>query len=956
MPTLVVLGVLGVLYLLMVSLWTDRLWFGSVGFTDVFTTQLVTRVGLFVVFGLLMAASIVINGLIAYRLRPRYRPMSVEQQSLDRYRDAIDPVRKWVVGVAAGLIGIIAGGSAASQWQTYLMWRNGGEFGQQDDQFGVDLGFFAFDYPWWRYLLSFGFAVVVLGLIVAAITHYVYGGIRLQTVGDKVSSAAQAHLSVLIGLFVLLKAVAYWLDRYGLVIEDNRLFTGASYTDVNALLPAKTILIFVALICAALFVVNIWQRNWTLPGIGLGLLALSAVLLGGLWPFAVQQFQVKPSEAGREEPFIERNIESTREAYGVAGVEVEEYDATTQVTAGQLADDAGTVPGIRLMDPNIIQPAFQQLQQVRGFYSFADPVDVDRYEVEGTERDVVVSVREIETAGIPEGQQNWINEHTVYTHGFGVVAAYGNTRESDGSPAWAEEDIPSQGFLGEYEPRIYFGEQSPQYSIVGGPEDTEAVEYDIPEDPDTGQQRNTTYEGDGGVEIGSFVNKLLYATKFQEGNILLSDRLNSESRILYDREPRERVMKVAPWLKVDGNPFPAVVDGRVVWIVDGYTTLDSYPYSQRVSLAEATSDSRTASRAVVAQPQDHVNYVRNSVKAVVDAYDGTITLYQWDEDDPVLASWMAAFPDSVQPKSEISDDLYDHLRYPEDLFKLQRKLLEQYHVTNPITFYGGQDAWIVPNDPTVSVAQAQPPYYQTIQMPNQDRGFFSLTTTYVPRNRQNLAGFMAVNADARSDEYGRLEVLRLPGNTQISGPGQVANDFETNPDVARELSLLRQGDAQTVEGNLLTLPVGGGLLYVQPVYVERATGDSAYPLLRRVLVQFGNRIGYDDTLQGALDQVFQGESGAETEEGGAIEEGTTPPPAEEGTATPPPAEPDEAAPPAEGDLAQAVADAQQAWADAQAAQADGRWADYGAALERLEAALQRAAELSGSETQPAPTN
>ncbi|MGH8826110.1 MAG: UPF0182 family protein, partial [Jiangellaceae bacterium] len=239
-PTLVVLGVLGVLYLLMVSLWTDRLWFGSVGFTDVFTTQLVTRVGLFVAFGLLMAASIVANGLVAYRLRPRYRPMSVEQQSLDRYRDAIDPVRKWVVGVAAGLIGIIAGGSAASQWQTFLMWRNGGEFGQQDDQFGVDLGFFAFDYPWWRYLLSFGFAVVVLGLIVAAITHYVYGGIRLQTVGDKVSSAAQAHLSVLIGLFVLLKAVAYWLDRYGLVIEDNRLFTGASYTDVNALLPAKT--------------------------------------------------------------------------------------------------------------------------------------------------------------------------------------------------------------------------------------------------------------------------------------------------------------------------------------------------------------------------------------------------------------------------------------------------------------------------------------------------------------------------------------------------------------------------------------------------------------------------------------------------------------------------------------------------------------------------------------------
>lgn len=959
-PTLVILFTLIVVYLLMVNILTDRLWFDSVGYTDVFTKQLFIRVALFVVFGLLMAASIVANGWVAYRLRPRYRPMSVEQQNLDRYREAIDPVRKWIVAGAAGLIGIMAGASATTQWKTFLMWRNGTEFGEEDDQFGIDLGFFAFDYPWWRYLVSFGFAVVVLGLIVAAITHYIYGGIRLQTAGEKVSSAAQAHLSVLIGLFVLLKAVAYWFDRYGLVLDDNHLFTGASYTDVNATLPAKTILIFVALICAALFFLNVWRRNWTLPGIGLGLLALSAVLLGGLWPFMVQQFQVKPSEAGREEPYIERNIEATREAYGVADVEMQDYEATTEVTAGQLADDAGTIPGIRLMDPNIIQPAFQQLQQVRGFYSFADPVDVDRYEVDGTDRDMVVSVRELDTNGIPEGQQNWINEHTVYTHGSGMVAAYGNTRESDGSPSWAEQDIPSQGVLGEYESRIYYGEQSPEYSIVGGPEGMEPVEYDIPEDPETGQQRNTTYDGEGGVEIGSFFNKLLYATKFQEGNILLSDRLNSESRILYDREPRERVEKVAPWLTVDGNPFPAVVDGRVVWIVDGYTTLNSYPYSQRVSLAEATSDSRTTSQAVVAQPRDHVNYVRNSVKAVVDAYDGSVTLYEWDENDPVLQTWMKAFPDTVTPKSEIPDGLYDHLRYPEDLFKLQRKMLEQYHVTDPITFYGGQDAWIVPNDPTVSVAQAQPPYYQTIQMPNEDRAYFSLTTTYVPKNRQNLAGFMAVNADARSEDYGKLEVLRLPGNTQISGPGQVANDFETNPDVARELSLLRQGDAETIEGNLLTLPVGGGLLYVQPIYVQRATGDSAYPLLRRVLVQFGDRIGYDDTLQGALDQIFQGESGVETEESGGIddtaapteEEGTTPPPTEEEGTTPSPTPTEQTPAPAEGDLEQAVADAQKAWDDAQAAQAEGRWTDYGEALDRLEAALNRAAELSGQTATP----
>ena len=950
MPTLVVLGVLVILYLLLVTFWTDRLWFQSVDFTKVFTTQLFTRVGLFLVFGLVMALSVIVNGLLAYRLRPSYRPMSVEQQSLDRYREAIDPVRQWVVAVAAVLLGIMAGASAASQWQTFLLWRNGGDFGQKDEQFSTDIGFFAFDYPWWRYVLSFGFAVVVLGLIVAAVTHYVYGGLRLQTQGEKVSRGATAHLSVLIGLFILLKAVAYWMDRYGLVLEDNSLFTGASYTDINALLPAKTILIFVALICAALFFISLWRRNWTLPGIGAGLLVLSAVLLGGLWPFIVQQFQVRPSEPDREAPYIERNIEATRTAYGIDGVQVEEYDATTQVSAGQLAEDSGTVPGIRLMDPNVIPAAFQQLQQVRGFYAFSDPLDIDRYEIDGQDRDMVVSVRDIDVNGISETQRNWANEHTVYTHGFGVVAAYGNTRESDGSPMWSEEDIPSEGFLGDYEPRIYFGEHSPEYSIVGQPEGADPVEFDIPEDPETGEQRNSTYTGDGGVPVGSFFNKLLYATKFQEGNILLSSRLNSDSKILYDREPRQRVEKVAPWLTVDGNPFPAVVGGKVVWIVDGYTTLDSFPYSQRVSLAEATSDSRTARSAVAAQPQDFVNYVRNSVKATVDAYDGTVTLYAWDEDDPVLQTWMDAFPDTVKPRSEISDELMNHLRYPEDLFKMQRKLLEQYHVTSPATFYGGQDRWIVPNDPTASGERAQPPYYQTIQMPGEDSGQFSLTTTYVPRNRQNLAGFMAVDADARSDQYGQLKILRLPGNTQISGPGQVANDFETDPEVAQELSLLRQGDASTVNGNLLTLPVGGGLLYVQPVYVERASGDATYPLLRRVIVQFGNRIGYSDTLQDALDQIFQGDSGTETEENPIVDE--TPPP--DGTETPPPDTPDTPEPQAT-DLAAAVADAQQAWDDAQAAQAEGRWTDYGEALDRLQAALDRAAELSGEAGAATPT-
>ncbi|HEU4541932.1 MAG TPA: UPF0182 family protein [Jiangellaceae bacterium] len=964
-PTLVVLAVIAVLYGVSVNLITEQMWFESVGFTNVWSTRLLTQAGLFVVGGVVMAASVVLNAMIAYRLRPRYRPLSVEQQSLDRYRDAIDPVRKWVIIVAAILIGLIAGGSASSNWETFLLWRNGRDFGIEDPQFNTDIGFFAFNWPWWRFLVSFGFAVVVIGLITAAITYYVYGAIRLQTAGERVTPAAQAHLSVLIGLFVLLKAAAYWLDRYNLLISDGQIgqnpFTGAGYTDINALLPAKIILVFIALICAVLFFVNVWMRNWLLPGISLGLLVLSAILLGGLWPFLVQSFQVRPSELSRQQPYLQRNIDATRDAYEVADAQTLSYNATVTVEAGQLEQDAESIPGIRLVDPNVVSATFTQQQQVRGFYTFPELLDVDRYELDDETRDIVIAAREIDINRLPSGQQNWINRHTTFTHGFGVVAAYGNARQPSGAPVWAEEDIPARGDitdeLGDYEPRIYFGENSPDYSIVGAPKDSDPVEFDIPIGSGDGEAQNEpiTYEGDGGVAIGSFFQRLLFATKFQETSILLTDRINSESVILYDRHPRTRLEKVAPWLTVDGDPYPAVVGNRVVWIMDGYTTLNSYPYSQRVSIEEATSDSRIVLPGVVAQPQDHINYIRNSVKAVVDAYDGTVELYAWDDKDPVLKTWMAAFPDTVEPKSAISDELMAHLRYPQDLFKIQRELLSQYHVTNASTFYEGQDRWVVPEDPA-NPNFAQPVYYQSIRMPETDAPTFSLTTTYTPVARENLAGFMAVNADAHSDEYGQIQVLRLPGDTQVDGPGQVANRFESDPSVATELSLLRQGGAETITGNLLTLPVGGGLMYVQPVYVQQSGATAAtFPVLRRVLVSFGERVGFASTLQEALDDVFLGEAGIDTGEPETVAEDVPPvegePPAEEETPpaeeeTPPPVE--EEPPPVTGETPQELIDAaQQAFDEAQAAQRAGDWAAYGEALQRLEDALNRLAEIEG---------
>ena len=920
-PVIAAVIVAVVLFVIFTSIWTNLLWYRSVGYTSVFATQMVTRVLLFIVTGTLMALLVVVNMVIAYRVRPAYRPLSVEQQGLERYRTALDPHLKLVTVVVAIAIALFAGSSAAGQWQTWLTFANRQPFGVNDFQFGMDISFFAFTYPFLRMVLGYAFATIILAAIAAAFTHYLYGGLRLQTPGDKASPAARVHLSVLLGIFVLLKAVAYWLDRFGLAYSERGHVTGPSYTDVNAVLPAKSILAAIAVICAALFFANIIRRGFVLPIAALGLLVISAILVGGVYPAIVQQFQVKPNEADKEAPYIARNIKATRAAYGLQNVKVENYDARTEASQAELARDAATIPGIRLLDPNVVSRTYQQLQQIRGYYRFPDLLDIDRYTVDGEVSPTVVAIRGM--SGPPEGQRNWINTHLVYTHGFGFVAAPGNQLDENGGPAFIESNIPPRGELGRYEPRVYFGETMPTYSIAGAPKGSKPRELDFPDESAAGQ-KNTTYTGGGGVPIGSPVNRLLYAIQFQDRNILFSDAINDESRIMYIRDPRDRVQQVAPFLKLDGNPYPAAVDGRIVWIVDGYTTSDGYPYSQRVNLGDATTDANTGRANVTAQPGDNINYIRNSVKAVVDAYTGKVTLYAWDQNDPVLKTWMNVFPGVVQPKSQIDDKLMAHMRYPEDLFKVQRTIFARYHVQEPYAFYGGQDFWRVPEEPAQGGGD-QPPYYLELMMPGRQEPAFSLTTAYVPRRRPNLAAFMAVNATP-GPGYGTVQVLQLPRNTVIPGPGQVQNTFESNPTVAQQLTLLRGGGAQTVLGNLLTIPFAGGLIYIEPVYVQSAGGES-YPILRRVLVSFGNQIGFAPTLEESLAQVFgdqvpapptEGESQGGQQATGRISE----------------------------ELRTALQDAEQAYGDGQKALQEGDWAAYGDAQQALQDALERARAAS----------
>lgn len=927
LPTLVVAAVLVILFAIFTNVWTDRLWYVSFDFGGVFNTMLITRIGLFASFGLLMAAVVAANAAIAYRLRPRVRGAGPSSPLLERYREVLEARLVWVIVGLGVVVGLFAGATASGQVFTYLAWRNSTPFGTTDPVFHLDIGFYIFDYPWWRFALSFVFVVLLFSAAAAAVIHYLMGGLRLTGATRGGTPGAQAHLSILVGLAVLIRGVGYWFDQYGLMITDSTIITGVNFTADNATRNADVILAIIAGLCALLFFANAALRRWSVPIIGLTLMVLSAIILGVVYPAGVQLLQVRANEPVRERPYIERNIEATRAAYGVDDVEVTQYSAKTTASAGQLRADAEALPGIRLIDPAVVGPAYEQLQQVRGYYQFGKTLDVDRYTIDGNETDAVVGVREMNLEGVES--QNWNNLKRVYTHGYGMVAAYGNKRQPGGEPDWIVEDIPPTGKITDFEPRIYFGELQRDYSIVGAPEDTPPIEFDTPSGAD-GKPSTYTYTGNGGVPIGDFGSRLLYAAKFADVNIMLSTELNSDSRIIYDRTPRERVMKAAPWLRVDSDIYPAVVDGRIVWVLDGYTTSNSYPYSQLVSLEDSTADRQTADGALPRQPDSKINYMRNSVKATVDAYDGTVTLYTWDDSDPILQTWKKAFPGVVKDKTEISADLLKHLRYPADLYKVQREILARYHVTDPGVWYQNSELWRVPNDP---LPNAQPnaketPYYLSIKWPKDESPIFSLTSTYVPDGRDNLIGYMAVNADASSPDYGRLRILQMSPETQIDGPGQTANAFTTNEVVAERLRPFFQGSAALKYGNLLTLPLGGGLMYVQPVYTERqGSAGGVYPVLRFVLVRFGSTVAIGDTLQQALDQVFKGDAGANTDEEG----GDTPP-------KPGGENPDNPA------ASAAIAAANKAFEEAEAALKKGDLAGYQAKIKEAQAAIKRAQE------------
>jgi len=949
--------------------YVDWLWFGELGYRSVFTTVLLTRLVVFLVVGLLVGGIVFAGLALPYRTRPVFVP-SNGNDPVARYRTVVmSRLRVLGTGIPVA-IGLLAGIVAQTYWVRVQLFLHGGDFGIDDPQFGKDLGFYAFDLPFYRLILSFFFVALFLAFVANLLAHYVFGGIRLSGRTGALSRSARVQLISLVGTLVLLKAVAYWLDRYELLshTRGGKPFTGAGYTDINAVLPAKLILLAIALICAAAVFTAIVLRDLRIPAIGLVLLLLSSLIVGAGWPLIVEQISVKPNAAQKEREYISRNIAATRQAYGLTNdvVSYRDYSGGGQATAEQVASDRSTTSNIRLLDPTIVSPAFTQFQQGKNFYYFPDQLSIDRYPGhDGNLRDYVVAARELNPDHLIDNQRDWINRHTVYTHGNGFIASPANTvrgiandpNQNGGYPEFlanvvgANGGVLSDGPARLDQPRVYFGpvvSNTPaDYAIVG--KNGADREYDYETNTET---KNYTYTGSGGVPIGSWVSRSVFAAKFAERNFLFSSVIGSNSKILFNRDPAQRVEAVAPWLTTDSHVYPAIVNKRLVWIIDAYTTLDNYPYSELTSLSSATADStEVAFNRLV--PDKQVSYIRNSVKATVDAYDGTVTLYQQDERDPVLKAWMRVFPGTVKPKSDITSELAAHLRYPEDLFKVQRMLLAKYHVNDPVTFFSTSDFWDVPLDPNPTASSYQPPYYIVAKdiAKGDNSASFQLTSAMNRFKRDYLAAYISASSDPAT--YGKITVLTIPG--QVNGPKLANNAITTDTAVSQDLGVIGRDNQNRIKwGNLLTLPVAqGGLLYVEPVYASPGSSDAAssYPRLIRVAMMYNDKIGYGPTVSDALTGLFGPGAGA-TAAGIAPTEPAAP-------ANPPP----RAAPPADGSppppaaaavppspsgavtlspaKAAALKDVEAALGAARDAQKNGDFAAYGTALQRLDDAITK---------------
>jgi len=826
---------------------TDLMWFSERGYRDVFITVLASRIGIAALFTLVLALFIGANLSVARRTRPFIVPTTPQQAQIQRVRDAVDPYLPWVIAAVSVLFALTSGAAVGAQWQTFLLFINGDAvIGTVDPQFGRDLGFWLFQLPLWSLLQTWAFTSLILTILLSAGAHYVLGAIRPEA-AEKVTRAAKVHLTVLVSAAVAVRGWGYWLDRYDLNFSSRGTVTGASFTDVNAELPALYILMGVAVVAIVILIVSLRREGLLLPGASLALLVVASIVLQGLYPAVVQRVRVDPQELAREREFITRNLAATRDAFGLDEVVREPFSIRNDLSERDVRENDITLRNVRLWDPEVLETTYSELQSLRPYYEFRD-VAIDRYVIDGELRQVMLSTREL--SRLPQSADTWQNRHITFTHGFGIVASQVNTANAEGQPVFISSNIPPVGdeeVVPSVQPGIYFGENAnPVYSLVR----TNAEELDF-EDPETQQQITTEYAGRGGVAIDSFSRRLAFALRFADYNLILTNLLNEESRIIFNRQATQRVQLVAPFLELDSSPYPVVIDGRVKWIIDGYTTSVAYPYSERRQLV-------LGNRAVT------VNYVRNSVKAVVDAYDGDVTLYVVDDEDPIVRAWSRAFPGLMQPFGEAPEAIVQHFRYPQDLFRLQSELYSIYHIPEADAFYNRADEWDIPADPAFAANQSGAglqqlanarrlqPYYLVMRLPGEDTEEFVLIQPYLARERPNMVAWLAGRSDG--DNLNKLFAVRFPSDQQVLGPLQAQARIEQDDEISAYITLRSRDGSNVIRGNMQVLPIADSILYVQPLFLENP--QARIPELARVAVVMGERTAFDRTLSGALGQLL----------------------------------------------------------------------------------------------------
>jgi uncharacterized membrane protein (UPF0182 family) len=808
----------------LVGFYTDWLWFGEVGYQQVFLTMLRAQATLFLIAFVISAVWLAANLRIALATVGDVRPVFTTREGIEvplPGREQLSMIATAAAAVLAGFIALFA----SSQWETWLAWRNAVPFGQADPILGRDVAFYVFSLPFFQFVRGLAQGLVLLAAVGAGALYFLSGSLT-STFGAMpwMTPGARRHLSLLVGLFLLLLASGAWLGQSEQLIQPSGVIYGPGYSDVNGRMPMALLLAAICIIGAALAALQAFSpRNWPIP-VAIALYVVVAVGGEG-YSTALQQFVVSPNEQTRESPFIQHNIDATRRAFGLDGVEAQELSGDALLTRDDVTRNAATIENVRLWDHQPLLDTFGQLQVIRTYYDFVS-VDNDRYRIDGSLRQIMLSPRELNTASLPN--RTWVNDRLTFTHGYGLTLGPVNQVTEEGLPVLFVGNLPLETTpeLPIDEPSLYFGELSNDYVIVR----TGTSEFHYPRGEDN---VFTQYDGEGGLAIGSLWSKLVFALRFGAYQILLSDDINDESRILFLRNIHERVQKLAPFLTFDQDPYLVVADGRLFWMYDAYTTSSRYPYSTPGGAGG-------------------MNYIRNAVKVVIDAYHGTTTVYMADPDDPIAATYARIFPGMFTPLADMPVSLREHVRYPEDIFSIQASVYATYHMTQPDVFYNREDQWQIPIIEDAGDAGPMQPYYTIMRLPGEDEPEFIQMLPFTPRNRDNLAAWLAASSDG--EHYGRLRVFQFPKQKVIFGPRQVVARINQDQAISPQITLWNQQGSQVIWGTLMVIPIEESLIYIRPLYL-RASGGRI-PELTRVIVAYQNQIVMEETLDAGLARLF----------------------------------------------------------------------------------------------------